>query len=405
MKKSYLGTFLVFFFTFLISVQALSLEIKSDHALLINLDEQQVLYEKNADTKTAIASLTKIMTAIVSLEEISSLDETVTLNARDFYGLAEANAAVAGFQIGEKVTYRDLLYGLLLPSGADAAQALTRTVAGDRNSFVTKMNEKAKELGLTNTNFVNETGLDVENHYSSLKDVAKMFQYALQNGEFKKIISSATYQVSNGSKILNSTINKSMKKNNISMDYLIGGKTGTTEKAGLCLATIANANNTNYMLITTGAKQENNTPNNFLDTKTIYDYFIDHYEIQTLLEQGEQILSLDTLYAKENQITFQSPETISKYLEKNYPKSKIKFEYLGNREIKYNTPVNTQLGTLKIIVEGETLKTIDIILTEQLHFDLMKYLLNHPLIIVLILLSLILFIIFIIKLSKKMRKK
>ncbi|MCI8575876.1 MAG: D-alanyl-D-alanine carboxypeptidase [Bacilli bacterium] len=380
--KKYIIAFLCFFFIIGATVYAESFELKSAHALLINLDEQKILYEKDADTKTSIASLTKIMTAIVTLENISSLDDSVILNEKDFRGLAEANAAVAGFQIGEKVTYRDLLYGLMLPSGAEAAQALTRVVANNRETFVAKMNEKAKELGLTNTNFINETGLDVENHYSSLKDVAKMFQYALQNEEFKKIIQSSSYQVSNGSKTLHSTVSRNMKKNNITMDYLIGGKTGTTENAGLCLASIASANGSNYMLITTGAPQENNNPYNFLDTKTIYDYYIEHFEIQTLVEEGEEILTLNTRYAKEEQLSFQSPESISKYLLKDYPKNEVKMEYLGVQEINYDTPQNTKLGTLKIIVEGETLKTLDIILTEQLHFDIQKYLIANPIVIV-----------------------
>lgn len=381
MKIKYvLWSIITFFFSFY-SVHAIQLDLKSTHALLINLDEQKILYEQNADSKTAIASLTKIMTAIISLENITSLDETVILTTNDFRGLAEANAAVAGFQIGQKVTYRDLLYGLMLPSGADAAQALTRLIAGNRENFVLKMNEKAKELGLTNTNFVNETGLDIANHYSSLKDVAKMFQYALQNEEFRTIISSKSYQVSGSKKILQSTVSRNIQKNNLEMDYIIGGKTGTTENAGLCLASIASYNGSNYMLITTGAPQEGSNPYNFLDSKTIYDYFMNNFQIHHIIQEGEEILTLNTTYAKENQLHYKMPETLSKYISNDFKKEEIQYEYLGTKEVKYNTPINTKLGTLKIIVAGETLKTLDIVLTEQLHFDLFKYLEANPLII------------------------
>ena len=407
MNKNYLITFLCFFFLILSSVQADAFELKSSHALLINLDEQKILYEKNAEEKTSIASLTKIMTSIIALENIASLDETVVLKASDFQGLIEANAAVAGFYIGEVVTYRDLLYGLMLPSGADAAEALTRLVAGNRENFVLKMNEKAKSLGLQQTNFVNETGLDAENHYSSLKDVAKMFQYALQNEEFKKIISSSSYQVSNGSKILHSTVERNLQKNHLTMDYLIGGKTGTTENAGLCLASLASANGSNYMLITTGAPQENNNPYNFLDTKTIYDYFMEHYETQTVLENGQELLTLDTRYAKEAQLSFKSQFNLSKYLPKNYAKENIKIEYLGIQEVNYDTPINTKLGTLKIIVEGETLKTLDIILNETLHFDIFKYLtanIHWVIIVILVILSFYLYFHFLKKTWKQKRK-
>lgn len=400
MKKSYIFVVFFFFFLFITSAFAIEFNLKSNHALLINLDEQKILYEQNANEKTSIASLTKIMTAIVALENIKSLDDKVVLISRDFQGLQEANAAVAGFFVGETVTYRDLLYGLMLPSGADAAQALTRLIAGNRENFVLKMNEKAKELGLNNTNFVNETGLDIDNHYSSLKDVAKIFQYALQNEDFKKIISSSSYILSNNSKTLQSTVFKNLKKNNLEMDYMIGGKTGTTENAGLCLASIANYNDTNYMLITTGAPQENNNPYNFLDAKTIYDYYISNYATQTILEKGNVVLTLDTIYAKEEQITFQIPESISLYLQKDFPKENIQYEYLGVKEIKYDTPLNTKLGTLKIIVENETIKTLDIVLLEQLHFDFINYLKCNPIFIILFIVLLIVLLSFF-KIKKK----
>ncbi len=400
MKKSYIFVVFFFFFLFITSAFAIEFNLKSNHALLINLDEQKILYEQNANEKTSIASLTKIMTAIVALENIKSLDDKVVLISRDFQGLQEANAAVAGFFVGETVTYRDLLYGLMLPSGADAAQALTRLIAGNRENFVLKMNEKAKELGLNNTNFVNETGLDIENHYSSLKDVAKIFQYALQNEDFKKIISSSSYTISNNSKTLQSTVFKNLKKNNLEMDYMIGGKTGTTENAGLCLASIANYNDTNYMLITTGAPQENNNPYNFIDAKTIYDYYISNYATKTILEKGNVVLTLNTVYAKEEQITFQMPESISLYLQKDFQKENIQYEYLGVKEIKYDTPLNTKLGTLKIIVENETIKTLDIVLLEQLHFDFINYLKYNPIFIILFIVLLIVLLSFF-KIKKK----
>lgn len=400
MKKSYIFVVFFFFFLFITSAFAIEFNLKSNHVLLINLDEQKILYEQNANEKTSIASLTKIMTAIVALENIESLDDKVVLIPSDFQGLQEANAAVAGFFVGETVTYRDLLYGLMLPSGADAAQALTRLIAGNRENFVLKMNEKAKELGLNNTNFVNETGLDIDNHYSSLKDVAKIFQYALQNEDFKKIISSSSYILSNNSKTLQSTVFKNLKKNNLEMDYMIGGKTGTTENAGLCLTSIANYNNTNYMLITTGAPQENNNPYNFLDAKTIYDYYISNYATQTILEKGNVVLTLDTIYAKEEQVAFQMPESISLYLQKDFQKENIQYEYLGVKEIKYDTPLNTKLGTLKIIVENETIKTLDIVLLEQLHFDFINYLKCNPIFIILFIVLLIVLLSFL-KIKKK----
>lgn len=111
---------------------------------MYNLNDDAIIFEKNKDEKTEIASLTKIMTCIVAIENIDNLNDTVVMKSADFKGLAEANASVAGFSIGDKVTYMDLLMGLFLPSGADAALALANNIGGNEKNFVKLMNEKAK---------------------------------------------------------------------------------------------------------------------------------------------------------------------------------------------------------------------------------------------------------------------
>ena len=163
MKK--LLTLILIFIVFTVKVNALDLNISSKTAILYNLDNGEVLYEKNADEKVPIASLTKIMTALITLENIQDLNKQIILTNNDFEGLIEANAVTAGFTKGEIVTYKDLLYGLLLPSGADAAKALARNVAGSEEKFIQKMNEKVKELNLKQTNFSTVIGLDDENNY------------------------------------------------------------------------------------------------------------------------------------------------------------------------------------------------------------------------------------------------
>ena len=191
-----------------INVYAIEFDLNSQHAILYNLNDNSVLYEKSSKDKTSIASMTKIMTGIVAIENIENLDNKVKLTYADFAGLAEANAAVAGFRIGEEVTYKDLLYGLMLPSGADAAQSLTRNIAGSTEKFIEMMNQKAKELGCKNTHFVNPTGLDHQEHYSTVEDVATIFQYAIENEKFLEIIKTKTYTTSNGRLTFKSTIQR-----------------------------------------------------------------------------------------------------------------------------------------------------------------------------------------------------
>ena len=366
--------FLLAFLGFLSNVKAIDFNLNSKNAILYNLDEDTILYEKDSEKQTFIASLTKIMTAIVTVENISNLDETVTLTYDDFAGLIEADASVAGFYVGEEVTIRDLLYGLLLPSGADAAQALTRIVAGSRDEFVNLMNDKAKELGLLNTHFVNETGLHDNNHYSTVKDVATMFKYALQNPTLKEIFSNPTYTISDNSKSFFSTVMAYKNSYNLEMDYLIGGKTGTTDEAGLCLATFAMGGNTNYLLVTTGAEGDGG---HIKDAKTIYDYFISHYDTYEVISDKDLILSLKTINSKEKEVVFYANKTLNKYLAKDFNKKDLFYQYEGVEKVNYFTKAGTKLGTVRVILNDEVIDNIDIILNEKLTFSLMAFLINY----------------------------
>ena len=384
MKK--LIVFLCSFLIFLINANAISLDISSKNAILYNLDEDTILYEKNSEEEVPIASLTKIMTSIIAIENITDIDEEVTLTYDDFKGLIEADASVAGFYVGENVTYRDLLYALLLPSGADAAQALTRLVGESRENFVQMMNDKAKELGLEHTNFVNETGLDAENHYSTVKDVATIFKYAINNPTLKEIFSTDTYTTTDNNLSFFSTVKAYQNNYNLDMDYLIGGKTGTTDEAGLCLATIASSNNTNYLLVTTGS----DIPGGHIkDAKLIYDYFIENYQNYEVISDDDIILTLKTKNAKEREVVFLAEKDMSKYLANGFTKNDLTYQYEGINEVNYFTKAGSKLGVVDVVLNGEIIDRIDIVLKEKLTFSLLAFLINYwyGILIILILIS------------------
>lgn len=377
MKKS-ITIFLILVVTFMksILVNAIELDISSCNVILYNLDENRVLYEKNSHEQISIASMTKIMTSIVAIENIKNLDEKVTLIWKDFEGLVEANASVAGFRYGQIVTYRDLLYGLLLPSGADAAQALTRLVAGGRNNFVKMMNDKVKNLNLKNTHFINETGLDADNHYSTVEDVAIIFQYALKNEILKKIITSSSYTTSDNSMTFYSTIYNNKIRYGLTLDYLQGGKTGTTEKAGSCLASIATWDGVHYMLVTAGAPY-NDGPKNIFDAKKIYEYFINNFKNQFIFLENDKLLVLDTLYTVEDNVTFYAKTSLKKYLPNDFKKEDLKYDYDGENIVTSKMKVGTKLGRIRVKYQGEILYEQDIILEKKLSFDIIKYLKAH----------------------------
>ena len=358
---------------FTINVHAVEFDLNSNHAILYNLNDNSVLYEKSSQEKTSIASMTKIMTAIVAIENIDNLDEKVKLTYADFSGLAAANASVAGFRSGEEVTYRDLLYGLMLPSGADAAQSLARNVSGTVDGFVALMNMKAAELGCSNTHFVNTTGLDHAEHYSTVEDVAKIFQYAIKNKDFLEIVKSKNYTTSNGRLTFKSTIERAKSRYGLSMDYVLGGKTGTTGDAGYCLATIANYNGVDYMLVTAKTIFPSSKPLNYLDAKTIYEYFMNNYSYKNVLSEKDKLVSIKTKYAKNDKIVFYANKELDMYLENTYKKEELIYKYSGIEEIPYDMVKGTKLGKVEVFDNEILLTTVDIVLEEEQEFDLMKY--------------------------------
>lgn len=396
---------LLFIMSFCINVNAVEFELNSNHAILYNLNDNSVLYEKNSTDKTSIASLTKIMTGIVAIENIDNLDEKVVLTNADFKGLREANLATAGFRVGEEVTYRDLLYGLMLPSGADAAQALTRLIAGSIDNYMNLMNQKAVELGLKNTHFINPTGLDAEGHYSTVEDVGTLFQYAIKNEEFLNIIKTKKYTTSNGRITFTSTIEKAKDRYGLSMDYVLGGKTGTTGDAGYCLATIANYNGVDYMLVTAKTIFPSTQPLNYQDAKTVYEYFMNNYAYHNVLAKGDKLVSIKTLYAKKDKVDFYSDEELEMYLENTYDKEKITYKYTGIDEIPYDMEVGTKLGKVELYNGDILLTTVEINLEEEMEFDLIKFLSINRVAVISISVVSVLIIILLIFIIKKLNKK
>ncbi len=270
--------------------------VKSDFIYMIDMDTGQVMIDKGSEDQIYPASMTKMMTLLVAIENAPALDSTMTLGPEVFAGLAEAHASVAGFKPGEIVSVKDLLYGLFLPSGADAAQALALEEAGSEAAFVDLMNEKAAELGMSGTHFVNTSGLHDPDHYTTLRDLEKLMRYALENPTFNEIFQTrrytATPSLHPGGLVWESTLFAKISSTDpakIANDSILGGKTGYTNPAGLCLASIAEKNGTRYLLITAHAPVSN-SPYHILDAAHLYDYFYDHYSKQTVLTADQTLL-------------------------------------------------------------------------------------------------------------------
>ena len=175
------------------NTKTLDLELYSENALLIDLESNTVLVQKNADARIYPASMTKVMTVLVAAEHIENWDETFTMTQSIIDPLFLADASMAGFVHGEEVSMTELLYGAVLPSGAEATQALAIVTAGSEEAFAALMNEKAQALGLKDTHFVDASGLHDENHYTTLSDMAIIMQAALDNPHCREVLTSVNH--------------------------------------------------------------------------------------------------------------------------------------------------------------------------------------------------------------------
>lgn len=250
--------------------------INSTCAVLIQAKGGKVIGEMNAKERIYPASLTKMMTAIVAIENLDSLNQEITLTNEMFAGLYEQDATQAGFQPGETVTALDLLYGVLLPSGAECCIALADTIAGSEADFVAMMNKKAEKIGMENTHFCDSTGLHNPEHYSTVMDMAVLLKYCLRDQDFRKIIESPWYytgptNVHPDGITYYSTMFKNLSDTAVTGGKILGGKTGYTSQAGQCLASFAEILDREYILVTAGAPGDSGSALHVQDAVTIYN--------------------------------------------------------------------------------------------------------------------------------------
>ncbi|WP_122789870.1 D-alanyl-D-alanine carboxypeptidase family protein [Intestinibacillus sp. Marseille-P6563] len=244
--------------------------VSARSAIVLDAQTGAVLFEQNADEILPMASTTKIMTALVALEQ-GDLDRTYTVKKE--YTLVEGSSMY--LKEGEEITLRDTLYGLMLMSGNDAALAIAGECGG-LESFVAAMNDKALELGLGNTHFDNPNGLDSANHHTTARELAQLTAYAMQNPTFCEIVGTATYS-SNGRTMVNH--NKLLRL----YPDAIGVKTGYTKKSGRCLVSATERNGRRLIAVTL------NDPDDWDDHIVMLDVAFAQFEECTLHEAGQSL--------------------------------------------------------------------------------------------------------------------
>ena len=372
--KKYLNYIFIFLFSFLVLFNVNAEEfpdISSRNVLLINMDNDDVIYEKASDDKVLIASLTKIMTALVAIENIENIDEKFVITNDMISGIGNDYTKV-GFKSGDVVTYKDVLNGILLKSGADATNIIAISTSETIDNFVEKMNEKAKELEMYNTHFTNTIGIDNENHYSTAKDLAKLLKYAYKNDIFKEIFETTDYKTSNDKYNISGPL-KYMHNDEFKMDYVKGAKTGYTKAAGLCLASISNYEKYNYLLVTIGNDSQDKKEY-FRDSKKIYEYYFNNYDYRKILKKKEIILNLKTQY--DENVKIKSKETVIRYLDKSLDLDDLTYEFSGKKILKKGIKKDDLIGTFYIKDKDKVLYETKVYspLTVKMTFD---YFINH----------------------------
>ena len=319
---------------------------------------KSMIIGKNEDIKSAMASTTKIMTTIVILEK-ADLNETVTVSAK----AGGTGGSRLGLKRGDKASVRDLLYGLMLRSGNDAAVALAEHVGGSVKGFAELMNEKAIELGLTNTHFVTPHGLDDANHYTTALELAKLTDYAMDNETFAKIVGtkSTTIYINNQSRQINNT-NELLGV----LNGVVGVKTGFTNNAGRCLVTETKRNNMDIITIVLGADTKKDRTK---DSVNLIEYTFSKYKMYNLEERIiEEFNKWKNINEKRILIT-KGKQNNPKLALGAIEKATIpicdndKIEYSINALTEVEAPVEqwNVMGTLTVKLNGEILENIDIV--------------------------------------------
>ena len=336
--------FFILFCLFPIQVNAIS----ARNIIAMDMDTNRVLYAKSINDKHLIASITKIMTTTIALEQGNLKSEVTATNT-----ILKAYGSAIYVEVGEILTLEDLLYGLMLRSGNDAALMIAEYVGGNVDNFVKLMNQKAKEIGMNNTTFTNPHGLENDDgsaNMSTAYDMAILTSYIMNNPEYKKIVSTKKYIAKSDKKSYSWT-----NKNKLltTYEYSTGGKTGYTEKARRTLVTTASKDNKNIVVVSL------NDPNDWSDHKYLYETIFNSYNNEKILDAKNFEVENENYY-KNNKLYIMEDTYV--LLKENELKN-ISLDINLLKLPKYEN--EDKVGTVKIKLKDKVLKEVNIYIEKK----------------------------------------
>lgn len=381
-----------------------NLNIYSDAVILIENQTGKTLYEKNSEQKMYPASTTKILTAIITIEK-GNLSDKVTVT-KSAIAQMKSGYSSAYLSEGEIISIEDLLKVLLVHSANDASNVLAEYISGSIEDFVNLMNEKAIELGCTNTHFVTTNGLHDDNHYTTAKDLAIITRYCMQNETFRKIVSMKKCVIAATNKSDERVYKNTNDLINPSSGYYypscIGIKTGFTSEAKNCLISACSKNGLQVIAVVLGASiTENYKSARYVDSKTLYDYVYSNYSIQNIAKASSVIKTIEVKNATDETKSLDLKlEKELNVLVNNKDKENIQTEIIINDNTSAPIATNAVVGNITYTV-GNDKYTINLLAS---HDVVKKENIIWILRISLILIFLILIIFVIFKISKKFKK-
>lgn len=360
------------------NTQALEkVNLYSQSAYLFDKTTGLTYLEKESDRQIYPASMTKVLTVYTALQKIKNVTDTVIITQEHLSGLTEAGASVAGFFVGEVVTYRDLIYGALLPSGADACQALAILTYGSNEKLVEAMNKQCQKWNLSHTHFVNTTGLHNAQHYTTTREMATIVSYALDNQTLKKAFETKTYTSSNKKHTWKSIIQRG-KESGVEVSNLTGAKSGFTDEAQLTMASTMNVENHELILVTADAQGQRSNKH-LKDATNVYNYIVNNYHSYELFKQNGEIGQSFVLQSFAGVYTFVCDDGMTLLISNDISDNTIEINEKIPKFVFAPIEKGEQIGTVQVIADGVVLYEYPVKATYAVHTNIVETILFYVL--------------------------
>ena len=275
--------------------------------------------------------------------------------------------------------------------------ALAYHISGSVDEFVKLMNDKAVKLNLSNTHFDNPIGMDSDNNYSTARDIAELLKYCLKNNIFREIFTARTYKIESINKEIKSTLISYSRSYGLDVSDITGAKSGYTDGAGLCLASIATLDDVDYLLVTMHADVSNRS-NAVRDTLEIYDYYSSNYSYQKIINKDQKFRTIPTKWGKVDSYDVKAEDDVFLYLSNDIRKNRIKYVYDGVTELNYKIKKGDQLGTVQVMYDDQVLTTYQVYLNQNIEY-------YHPILYAVIIISVVIMLLSIETIISRHRKK